>query len=221
MRRRKTFVMAIMGLFALAAVGCQSEGQQAEGTKKGSESSSGILSFFSKPEVTLAEGTAVKVRTNVALSTKTHKSGDEFSASLVEPIVAGNRVVAPRGAEVRGVVAESDSGGRVKGRAHLAIRLTELKAAGGDWAEINTNTVTRTARSTKKKDAAKIGAASGVGAAVGAIAGGGKGAAIGAAAGGGAGTGVVLATKGAPAVIPNETVLTFRLTAPAEVRVES
>lgn len=52
----------------------------------------------------------------------------------------------------------------------------------------------------------------GVGAAIGAIAGGKKGAAIGAATGGGAGTGVVLATKGQEIHYGPETRLNFTLT---------
>ncbi|MEO8131445.1 MAG: hypothetical protein ABI822_30395, partial [Bryobacteraceae bacterium] len=57
----------------------------------------------------------------------------------------------------------------------------------------------------------KIGAAAAIGAAIGAIAGGGKGAAIGAGAGGAAGTGGVMATRGKDAEVPVETKLSFRL----------
>ena len=66
----------------------------------------------------------------------------------------------------------------------------------------------------KKKDAAKVGAAAGIGAAIGAIAGGGKGAGIGAVIGGAAGTGGVMATRGGPAQIPAETRMSFRLRDP-------
>jgi hypothetical protein len=95
--------------------------------------------------------------------------------------------------------------------------MTRLHAASGGSVGISTSTITRDANSTKKKDAMKIGIGSGVGAAIGAIAGGGKGAAIGAAAGGGAGTGVVLGTHGDAAVIPSESVLHFTLRAPVRV----
>ena len=57
----------------------------------------------------------------------------------------------------------------------------------------------------------------GAGAAVGAIAGGGKGAAIGAGVGAAAGVGTAMATRGKPAVIPAETLIEFRLAAPATV----
>lgn len=109
-------------------------------------------------------------------------------------------------------VVESDDGGRVKGRARLALRVTGINGL-----DARTGVYAVQARATKKKDAARIGVGSGLGAAIGAIAGGGKGAAIGAAAGGGAGTGVVLATRGEPAIIPAESILTFKLTDPIRV----
>jgi hypothetical protein len=168
--------------------------------------------------VVLAEGTAISVRTTSALSSESHKAGDTFVAHLEAPLVAGERVIAAKGARVEGVVAHSSEGGRVKGRAAIAVRLTRLEAADGEMVEISTNPVGREAKSTKKQDAVKVGIGSGVGAAIGAIAGGGKGAAIGAASGAGAGTGYVLATRGAAAVIPSESVLRFELAGPVTVR---
>ena len=168
------------------------------------------------PPLTVAEGTDVTVRTVQTLSTKTAENGTKFEATLREPLMAGNVVVAPKGARAFGVVSNSDDGGRVKGVASITVRLTSLEVNGRE-VEIDTSTVTQTAKSSKQKDAVKVGVASGIGAAIGAIAGGGKGAAIGAGAGAGAGTGVVLATKGDPAVIPSETALTFRLSAPLTV----
>jgi hypothetical protein len=174
--------------------------------------------FFSRPkELVVPEGTVLKVRTTNTLSTKTNQAGEAFTASLEEPLISGDKVIARKGATVRGVIAEADPGGRVKGVAHLAVRLASLETADGKTVSLSTNTVGRQAQATKRKDAAKIGIGSGVGAVIGAIAGGGKGAAIGAAAGAGAGTGVVLATHGDAAVLPAESVLQFRLTAPFTV----
>jgi hypothetical protein len=167
--------------------------------------------------VVLPEGTQLRVRVIPTLSTQTLKGGETFEATLAEPLEIGGRVIAPRGAPVTGKVVEADPGGRVRGVAHLTLQLSSL-AAGGKTVDIVTDTVTQEARATKGKDAAKVGIGSGVGAAIGAIAGGGKGAAIGAAAGGAAGTGVVLATRGEPAVVPSETVLSFTLKAPARIQ---
>jgi hypothetical protein len=182
--------------------------------------SSTLSSVFEPNEkkVTVERGTTLKVRTAATLSTKSHESGDTFDASLAAPLVIDGATVARQGAAIRGVIVEADKGGRVKGRAHLAVRLTELETATGDWVDIYTQTVVRQAPASKGKDAAKIGVGSGVGAAIGAIAGGGKGAAIGAGAGAGAGTGAVLATRGKQVVIPGETVLTFQLSAPLETK---
>ncbi|MCL6545156.1 MAG: hypothetical protein K6T61_07995 [Bryobacteraceae bacterium] len=167
--------------------------------------------------VVLPEGTQLRVRVIPTLSTETLKGGETFEATLAEPLEIGGRVIAPRGASVTGKVVEADPGGRVRGVAHLSLQLSSL-AAGGKTVAIVTDTVTQEARASKGKDAAKVGIGSGVGAAIGALAGGGKGAAIGAAAGGAAGTGVVLATRGEPAVVPSETVLSFTLKEPARIQ---
>lgn len=167
--------------------------------------------------LTIASGTAVQIRTTTQLSTKTATSGERFSANLEAPLEANGKVIAPKGAEVEGVVVNSDDGGRVKGLASLSLTVDRIDIAGRS-VPVETSTFVQQARTTKKKDALKVGIGAGIGAAIGAIAGGGRGAAIGAASGGGAGTAVVLATKGEPAVVPAETVLTVTLTAPLTVR---
>ncbi len=167
--------------------------------------------------VTLPAGTAITVRTTNTLSSGTVQAGESFAATLEAPIVDGTWVIAPQGANVRGVIAHSNAGGKVKGRADLGIRLTSIQTASGRNLEVNTTTYSVAAQSTKKKDAKKIGIASGVGAAVGAIVGGGKGAAVGAGAGAGAGTAGVLMTHGDSAVIRSESVVTFQLSDPVTV----
>ena len=167
--------------------------------------------------VTAPTGKAIRVRTASTLSTKTARNGDAFTAVLAEPLVVGGVTIAPRGAAVTGLIADSNPGGRVKGVARIAIRLTRLELAGGRTVDVSTTTFARNAPATKKKDALKIGIGSGIGAAIGALGGGGSGAAIGAGAGAGAGTGAVLLTHGDPAVIPAESLLTFILQRPIAV----
>lgn len=168
-------------------------------------------------EASIPAGKSLRVRTAAALSTRSAKAGEHFEAWLAEPVVLDGTTVLPKGARVQGLVAESNPGGRVKGRAVIAIRLTGVEVR-GQMMPIQTNTYTSVARGTKSHDAAKIGGGAGVGAAIGAIAGGGTGAAFGALAGAGAGTGVVLATHGAPATIGSESLITFQLRAPVVVR---
>lgn len=168
-------------------------------------------------EFTLPAGTPVAVRTTSTLSTKDHPAGHRFQATLTQPLEVDGYVIAQRGATVTGEVVESDAGGRVKGVASIAVRLVSVQGADGEPIAISTGAYAKDAPTSKGKDAAKVGIGAGVGAAIGAIAGGGRGAAIGAAAGGAAGTGTVLATRGDPAVIPSESVLTFSLRAPVTV----
>jgi hypothetical protein len=167
---------------------------------------------------TLKAGTPLRVWTTSTLSTKSNKTGETFVATLAEPIVHNGWVIARKGASVRGVILESDQGGRVKGTASLSVTINRLTLADGRHVTLAVDSAGSAAKSTKGKDAKKIGIATGVGAAIGAIAGGGSGAAIGAAVGGGAGTAHTLATRGAAATIPAETELAFVLREPITIK---
>jgi len=215
----------VLALFAAILAGCGTNAKLAENGKPEPATAAATATPTEAttarpapvPPVTIPEGTALKIRTTTAISTNSHKAGDSFQASLAEALVVGGNEIAARGAAVKGAVASSDPGGRVKGRARLAIRLTSVELASGEILNIDTNSYARLAPGTKKQDAIKVGAGSGAGAAIGAVAGGGAGAAIGALAGAGAGTGYVLATRGAPATIGSETVISFRLRSPSTV----
>jgi hypothetical protein len=199
-------------------------GSTGRGSSASSSGSSAPAPAYERPKppppprtYTMKAGTVISIFTASDLSTKTAKGGERFTASLGRAITDGDWVIAKKGAPVEGVVVSSDPGGRVKGVASIAVRLESITLADGRRVDISTSSYTQQAKSSKKKDAAKIGIGAGIGAAIGAIAGGGKGAAIGAGVGGAGGTGMVLATRGDPAVIPSESQLTFRLTAPVTV----
>ncbi len=168
-------------------------------------------------KITLEPGTPIVVRTTSTISTKTAQTGERFTASLEEPLMVGMEMIAPKGALVEGVIVESRKGGRVKGKAVLAVALTSLITDTGQRIEIATNAIGNQAKSAKKKDAMKVGIGAAAGAVIGAIAGGGKGAAIGAGVGAGAGGAGVLLTRGNAAEIPSETILHFELTEPVTV----
>jgi hypothetical protein len=146
------------------------------------------------------------------MSTKTVKTGDPFQATLSAPLAVHGVVIAPKGAQVGGVVANSDPGGRVKGVASLTLQVQAIRSTDGQTIDVHTSPLVQQAKSTKKKDAVRTGIAAGAGAAIGAIAGGGKGAAIGAGIGGGAGVATNLVTRGVAAELPAESVLQFTLT---------
>lgn len=151
------------------------------------------------------------------MSTKNAQAGNRFEATLEEPLVVDGWTLAKKGALVEGTVAQASQGGSVKGKAELSLRLDTLHLADGRLAEISTGAITQQAKSGAKKDLARGGVMTGVGAIIGGIAGGGKGAAIGAGVGAAAGVGTAMATKGPAAEIPSEALLTFRLSAPLTV----
>ncbi|MCC6264725.1 MAG: hypothetical protein IT169_14195 [Bryobacterales bacterium] len=164
--------------------------------------------------VTIPAGTILTIRTIQALSTKSNAAGDAFSGTLDQPLVVDDMVIAERGARVEGKVMDVTESGRVKGVAQMAVALTRLNTSDGQTVDIGTQYFVVEAEKSTKSDATKVGIATGIGAALGAIFGGGKGAAIGAATGGAAGAGTVLVTKGKPAEIPSETRINFRLDKP-------
>lgn len=170
------------------------------------------------PTHTIPAGTPIKIQTTSKIRSDRSSTGALFEATLAEPIEVDGYVVAERGAQVEGVVVESDPGGRVKGVASITVAARSVMMADGRRLPIKTSSRTYEAKSSTGKDAAKIGIASGVGAAIGAIAGGGKGAAIGAGAGAAGGTGLVLGTRGNHAEVPSESAITLTLTAPVRVQ---
>jgi tRNA A-37 threonylcarbamoyl transferase component Bud32 len=180
-----------------------------------------LLGARPRLRVTVPEGTAVRLRLETALSSETTTSGQAFTATTTAPVVVDGVEALPTGSHAAGHVSHAASAGKVSGRGELTLELDRIAPLEGSEIAVEAEPVERKARSTVKKDAAKVGGAAGVGAVVGGLIGGGKGAAIGGAVGGAAGTGVVLATKGDEVVLPEGSSLEFRLRAPITVAVEA
>ena len=171
-------------------------------------------------DVTIPSGTSLSLELTSAVGSDTSRVEEPVRATLRSPVTINGQVALPAGSEVTGVVSAAEGSGRVKGRAHLGLRFSSIKASGETY-DIRTSGYAQTAAATKKQDAEKIGIGAGAGAALGAILGGKKGAAEGAAVGGAGGTGVVLATKGKEVHLGPGAAITTRLTAPVTVRVKS
>ena len=167
-------------------------------------------------KATVPSGTYLRVVLKDGVSTEKSSPGDHFNATLTEGVMADGHTVFLKGSTVHGRVVDVQEPGRVKGLATLKLVLTSVEY-NGKVVPIETQTYIGIARNTKKRDAAVVGGAAGIGAAIGVIAGGGKGAAEGAAIGGGAGAGTVLVTKGEQLHYPPETRLRFTLSSPVEV----
>lgn len=161
-------------------------------------------------------GTEISVILMDSLSSGKNQAGDQFQASLAAPIVVDGQTIIERGTKVQGRVVDAESSGRVQGVANMRLILTNIVDGGATY-PIVTNSFVAEAEATKARDAGIIGGAAGVGAAIGALAGGKKGAGTGAIIGGAAGTGTVLATKGKEVEFGRESKLKFTLQKSADL----
>ncbi len=161
-------------------------------------------------------GTTVEIQTVDAIDSKTGQAGDQFQATLAQPLTWDSRVLVPKGANVYLRLVAADTSGQYKGQSELQLRLARLEFQGADY-HLNSATYTEAGGSRSKDTAAKVGGGAVLGAIIGAIAGGGKGAAIGGAAGAGAGGVYQGASKPKQVRIPAETVLDFKLDQPLNI----
>jgi hypothetical protein len=170
-------------------------------------------------EATLPAGTRLQVVLDTAVGSDTSRTEEAVQGHLSHPVVVRGETVLAEGTRVGGIVTSAVRSGKVKGRAHVAVRFDTITPRGDDERyRIRTAAVQRTAAGTKKKDAVKVGGGAAGGAIIGAIVGGKKGAAIGTAVGGGAGTAAVLSTRGDEVHLPRGSALTLRLSEPVTIR---
>ena len=153
-------------------------------------------------------GTQIQVRFIDNLTSETANEGDTFQATLEQAIVANERTLYPKGADVTGRIVGAHRSGRLSEPGELELVLTSI-AFGERSYPVGTQPFLIKGESHTKSNVGKIGGGAALGAVIGAIAGGGKGAAIGAGVGAGAGTGVAAGTGKKEATIESEAVLTF------------
>ena len=205
------FISLALAYFVMNGAGGSTVSANDEGANAQKKS---FLSRFSSAwrieTETIEAGTKIHIRLVDSVSSERDTTGKNFAATLDRPLMVNGKVLAPAGSTVVGQLTNVKDAGRVSGRASLTMALRKLVVNDKEY-DLKTPPLTFVARSTKKKDAAIIAGSSAVGAAIGAIAGGGKGAAIGAGVAGGSGTGYVLATKGEPVAYGPEARLTFTL----------
>jgi hypothetical protein len=167
--------------------------------------------------LTIPAGAVIQVRASDWLSSDKNKTGDEFIATLAQPIVVDGWVVMRRNQNIIGHVTDAKRAGRVSGVSKLQLELGQLTLVDGQLVPVQTTLLNASAGTSNGRDAAAIGFTTGTGAAIGAAAAGGPGAAIGAGAGFVASVAGVLLTRGKPTIIPPEDVLTFKLENPVTI----
>ena len=166
--------------------------------------------------VTIPAGQSLLVRMVDGVDSSKNHVGDVFHASLETDLTIGNTVVAKKGTDIYGRLAEAKEAGHFSGSSELQLELTRIVIDGKDYPVVSSDYSLK-GKGRGSDTAKKVGGGAVAGAIIGAIAGGGKGAAIGAGVGSAAGAGVQVLTKGQQVKVPSETLLEFRLQQPATV----
>jgi BON domain len=166
--------------------------------------------------VTVPAGASVRIQMIDSVNSKQNQVGQTFAASLDAPIVVGDTVVVPKGADVVVALTHTKASGKMKGSSELELQLAELRAHGKSY-PISSSSYQAVGASRGKQTAKRVGIGAAIGTGIGAIAGGGKGAAIGAGIGAGAGAAAQLVTHGKEVQVPSETKLDFQLAQPVSI----
>jgi len=162
-------------------------------------------------EIVVPSGTAITVRLQSSVSSATSHAGDEFDATLDQPIVIDGKTLAPEGSQVTGRVLAARHSGRLMHPGYLRIALSSLMLE-GKKVPVQSSSVMAAGASHKKRNLGWIGGGAGGGALIGAIASGGSGALIGGAIGAAGGTTTAFVTGKKDVGFAAERRLTFRLT---------
>ncbi len=165
--------------------------------------------------ITFPSGAAITVRMIDRVDSSRNKVGDTFHASLENPVVVNDTVVAAKGTDVFGKLVRVDKNGKIAGAGRLSLALTGIQIR-SQLVPISTATFEVVGKGRGKQSAAVIGGGAAGGAAIGAAAGGGVGAAIGAAAGAEAGAFTQL-VRGNRIRVPSETLLEFTIEQAADI----
>ena len=164
----------------------------------------------------VASGTPLVVRMQQTVSAKNSNVGDTFTGTLAQSVVVHGVKVIRAGAPVTGTVVAAKGQGRFKGSGDLAIAVTRV----GTYS-VTTTSYEATGKGKGKRTAGFVGGGAGGGALLGGLAGGGKGALIGGLLGAGAGTAGAAFTGNKDISVPAESVVTFNLSQPITVVLES
>jgi type IV secretory pathway VirB10-like protein len=171
-------------------------------------------------DLTVPSDAVLGLQIERTVSSELARVEDKVDARVTRDVRVSDRIAIPAGSTVRGSVTEVDKGGRIKGKARLAIRFHTIVLADGTQVALKTDPVVREGEAPGRESAAKVGGAAIGGAILGAILGGGKGAAIGGAVGAGAGTAAAMTNDRSPATLTAGTTVTVRMQAPVTVTVQ-
>ncbi len=209
---------AVLGLAAGCNKGDTSTNPSTDSSQPGGSQSTASQKPTPEPPkpITIPADTPITAVLSSTINSRVAKPGDDFEATVSEPVVIEGQTAIPKGAHATGTVVDAKKQGTFKGEAVLAIRLTRIEIRGKGYT-ISTSAYGGTQKGKGKRTAVVTGGGAAVGALIGGLAGGGKGAAIGAGVGAGGGLAASGATGGKNVEFPAETAVTFKLTEPVTI----
>jgi hypothetical protein len=229
-RRLAMAVLSALGL-TVSLAGCQKSADQQQASNDAASSSpdSGAQGGSAaskpaareaaprpKPLVVPAE-TVIAVVLDESVGSKISQPGQNFAATVSQPVEVDGKVAIPKGARATGIVKDAKPAGRFKGGASLELTLASIEVNGASY-DVHTTAPNETSKGKGKRTATMVGGGAGGGALIGGLAGGGKGALIGGLIGAAAGTGGAGLTGNRDIVLKAETPISFKLVDPLEIK---
>ena len=152
-----------------------------------------LAAMAAAQNISLPEGTTLKVKLETTLTTALSKSGDPFSGRITQPVLLDGKTVIPIGATVEGRVTKVSEPRRISGKPTLSIFPEALILPNGERLMLNATLVDTSVHNGTDvneegqfkgkghdgKDMTEIGMGTGGGMLIGGLAGGGKGLLIG------------------------------------------
>ena len=220
-----TSLSALCLFFALA--GCQKNADQQQAATDANSSSPDSGASSSRPAakeapprprpIVVPAETVISVVLDEPVGSKISRPGQQFTATVSEPIEVDGRLAIPKGTRATGIVKDAKPAGRFKGGAQLELTLASIEVHGENY-DVHTTAPNETSKGKGKRTAAMVGGGAGGGALIGGLAGGGKGALIGGLIGAAAGTGGAGLTGNRDITLPAETPITFKLVDSLEIK---
>ena len=217
---RKKHLVTVMAVASMFAVGCASVRETVTGNPRSSTPAapSGPIQASTTNKDTVPAGTTLSIRTNEQI--RTAEAGGRYSGTVEQDVVNSNYdVLIPKGSRAELVVIDATQGG-VAGTKSVALAVNSITVNGKTLTVSSSGSEQRAREGLGKNDrtATMVGGGAVLGTVIGAVAGGASGAAIGAAVGAAGGAATQVLTRGKEVEVPAETVLSFQLQQPLQLR---
>src|SRR5579859_1790436 len=162
-RRLATVSLCAFGSIILLG-GCQksADKQQSSATDANSTPSSDAGGSTPRAEaprprpVVVPADTVISVVLDEPVGSKISTPGQNFAATVSEPVEAEGRTAIPKGARATGIVKDAKAAGRFKGGASLELTLASIEINGIDH-EIHTTAPVESSKGKGKRTAAMVG----------------------------------------------------------------